>query len=95
MLSNSNGYKLLVILMIKIWSINKQVYKVRIFRIIMRKYKLKNFYLISWLILSILLIGLYLISGAVEGYFLAIFIEIIFAGIGAIIPTLIYFIFTH
>ena len=61
----------------------------------MAKHKLRNFYLWTWLVLSLIFVGGYLESGALEGYFIAILLEILFAGIASLIPTAIYFIFTH
>ena len=61
----------------------------------MKKHKLRTFYLWTWSILSVILIFLYLDAGAQGFVFGNIFLEIIFAGIGASIPTLIYFFFIH
>jgi len=61
----------------------------------MKKYKLRKFYLWTWLILAIIMCIAYISSGAVEGYIIPLLLEIIFGGILAIIPTLIYFFFTH
>lgn len=57
--------------------------------------KLRNFFLWSWLIISILFNIVYLISGAADGLGLANCIEILFAIIPSVLITLIYFIFTH
>lgn len=57
----------------------------------MKKYRLRDFYLRSWLVISIIFCAIYLFSGAEEGYFIALLLEIIYAGVFAIIPTLIYF----
>lgn len=50
----------------------------------------KNFYLWSWIILSIVFLGIYFISGAQDGYASAVVLEIIIAGILSFILLLLF-----